>query len=91
MLRNKLINFLQWNDRNGCYTDTNCNIEGLEPLTLEEAFKRFIGALTDDMENWESIDITKALEENILIEKAIELLSESDTVKTYKKIIHLIQ
>lgn len=27
--RLKIANFLQWNDRHGCYTDENCDLEGV--------------------------------------------------------------
>ena len=27
--RNLLLQFLQWNDRNGCYTDENRDTEGI--------------------------------------------------------------
>jgi hypothetical protein len=33
-----LLDWLQWNDPNGWYTDRNVKIEGQEPLSLEEAW-----------------------------------------------------
>ncbi|POO86837.1 hypothetical protein [Clostridium sp. 3-3] len=39
--RKRIINFLQWNDRNGCYADENCDIEGVERMTYEDAVKYF--------------------------------------------------
>jgi len=35
--RNDVINWLCWNDRNGCYRDDDAIAEGYDPLTLEEA------------------------------------------------------
>jgi hypothetical protein len=43
-----IISFLQWNDRNGCYTDENCNIEGVERMTYEDAVKYFFGVMNED-------------------------------------------
>ena len=31
-----LINYCEWNDRNGCYSDVACDVEGLERPTIEE-------------------------------------------------------
>lgn len=35
--RQNLINWLVWNDPNGCYTDADCDLEGLPRLTLISA------------------------------------------------------
>lgn len=35
--RESLIAWLTWNDRNGCYTDEDCDCEGLPRLSLESA------------------------------------------------------
>jgi len=35
--RNDVINWLCWNDRNGCYRDDDAITEGYDPLTLEQA------------------------------------------------------
>jgi len=35
--RNDVINWLCWNDRNGCYRDDDAIAEGYDPLTLEQA------------------------------------------------------
>lgn len=47
-MREKIISFLQWNDRNGCYTDKNCDIEGVERMTYEDAVKYFFGVINED-------------------------------------------
>lgn len=46
--RINIINFLQWNDRNGCYTDENCDLEEVPRMTYEEAVKYFFGVINDD-------------------------------------------
>ena len=33
--RIKITEFLQWNDRNGCYTDENCDLEEVPRMTDE--------------------------------------------------------
>lgn len=33
MGRGQLIAWLEWCDPNGCYSDAQCEVEGLEPLT----------------------------------------------------------
>ena len=35
--RIKITEFLQWNDRNGCYTDENCDLEDIPRLTYDDA------------------------------------------------------
>lgn len=47
-MRNKITKFLQWNDRNGCYTDENCDLEEVPRMTYEEAVKYFFGVINDD-------------------------------------------
>ncbi|MBN1056817.1 hypothetical protein DVW05_15920 [Clostridium botulinum] len=44
----RITEFLQWNDRNGCYTDENCDIEGVERMTYEDAVKYFFGVMNED-------------------------------------------
>lgn len=46
--RKRIIEFLQWNDRNGCYTDENCDLEDIPRMTYEEAVKYFFGVVNDD-------------------------------------------
>ena len=46
--RKNIINFLQWNDQNGCYTDENCDSEDIPRMTYEEAIKYFFGVINAD-------------------------------------------
>ena len=46
--RIEITKFLQWNDRNGCYTDENCDLEELSRMTYEKAVKYFFGVINDD-------------------------------------------
>lgn len=43
-----ITNFLQWNDRNGSYTDENCDLEEIPSMTYEDAVKYFFGVMNDD-------------------------------------------
>ena len=45
--RIKILNFLQWNDRHGCYTDGNCDLEEVPRFTYDEAVKYFFGVIND--------------------------------------------
>ena len=45
--RERILNFLQWCDRHGCYTDDECDIEGFDRLTYEDAEKFFFGFLNE--------------------------------------------
>lgn len=47
-MRLRLTQFLQWNDRNGCYTDENCMVEECPKLTYEDTIKYFIIVLNED-------------------------------------------
>ena len=46
--RVRILNFLQWNDKHGCYTDENCDLEELPRFTYEDAVKYFFGVINDD-------------------------------------------
>jgi hypothetical protein len=43
-----ITKFLQWNDRNGCYIDDNCDLEEIPRMTYEDAVKYLFGVLNDD-------------------------------------------
>jgi hypothetical protein len=46
--RIRITEFLLWNDRNGCYTDENCDLEGIPRMTCEDALKYFFVVMNDD-------------------------------------------
>lgn len=37
-----ITKFLQWEDRNGRYTDENTDIEGIKRMSYEDALKYFL-------------------------------------------------
>jgi hypothetical protein len=43
-----ITKFLQWNDRNGSYTDENCDMEEIPRMIYEDAVKYFFGVINDD-------------------------------------------
>ena len=48
LYRKKILNFLQWNDKNGYYTDERCNLEKVPRLSFEESIKYFFGVINSD-------------------------------------------
>ena len=46
--RINITEFLQWNDRNGSYTDENCDLEEIPRMTYEDTIKYFFGVMNDD-------------------------------------------
>ena len=46
--RVRILNFLQWNDRHGCYTDENCDLEGVSRLSYNDAVNFFFGIINED-------------------------------------------
>lgn len=50
MENNRVIitKFLQWNDKNGSYTDENCDLEDIPRMTYEDTVKYFFGVINED-------------------------------------------
>lgn len=48
MERSRILDFLQWNDRNGCYTDENCDLEEVDRLSYNDAIKFFFGVMNEN-------------------------------------------
>ena len=46
--RIKITEFLQWNDRNGCYTDEICDLEEVPRMNYEDTVKYFFGVMNED-------------------------------------------
>lgn len=46
--RLRILNFLQWNDRHRCYTDENCDSEGVNKLSYNDSVKFFFGVMNED-------------------------------------------
>ena len=100
-MRNKILSFLQWNDRNGCYTDENCDLEEVPRMTYEEAVKYFFGVINDDFyyriaDNIFELtydEVIKYAKENNIYENTMNKLqilidAESDDDKLYRSILN---
>lgn len=98
--RIKITKFLQWNDRNGYYTDENCNIEGVERMTYEDAVKYFFGVMnedfyyhiTDNIFELTYEDVIRYAKENNLYDKTMSKLNslvnaEIIDTKLYKSLL----
>ena len=48
LIRTKILAFLQWNDKNGYYTDERCDFEEVQKLSLEESIKYFFGIINSE-------------------------------------------
>ena len=48
LIRTKILAFLQWNDKNGYYTDERCDLEEVQKLSLEESIKYFFWVINSD-------------------------------------------
>ncbi|WP_297639048.1 hypothetical protein [uncultured Clostridium sp.] len=46
--KEKITWFLQWNDKNGWYTDERCDLEEAKKMTYKEAVKYFFGVLNEE-------------------------------------------
>lgn len=84
--RIKITKFLQWNDKNGYYTDEECDLEEEPRMTYEEAVKYFFGVLNDDF----YYNIADNVFE-LTYEEVINCAKENDFYdKTYEKLMLLI-
>jgi len=48
MTRYEMINWLCWNDPNGCYADDECDAEGIPRLTVEIAKEIIVDQINRD-------------------------------------------
>ena len=98
--RVKIIEFLQWNDKNGCYTDENCDLEDVPRMTYEDAIKYFFGIINDDfyysvVDNIFELsyeEVIKYAKDNNFYDKTIEKLNlliseEKSTIELYKRLL----
>lgn len=47
--REYLLDMLQWNDSNGCYTDRLAESEGIRPTSKDEAVELIVETVSDQM------------------------------------------
>lgn len=48
LIRIRILDFLQWNDKNGYYTDEICDLENIPCLTIEDGIKFFFCVINSD-------------------------------------------
>lgn len=95
-----LTKFLQWNDRNGFYTDENCDLEDIPRLTYEEAQKysfvvinkEFYDEIIEDITELDYDEVIKYAKVNNFYDKTLEKLdllynSEDITYELYRVLI----
>ena len=98
--RINITKFLQWNDRNGYYTDENCDLEEEPRITYEDAIKYFFGVLNDDFyyniaDNIFELtyeEVIKYAKDNGFYDKTYEKLkllisNENPTVEFYRSLL----
>lgn len=94
------IQFLQWNDGNGCYTDENCDLEDIPRMTYEDAVKYFFAvmnddfyySITDDIFELSYEEVIKYAKDNNFYDSTYEKLNllinnEKPTIEFYKSLI----
>ncbi|HHD2783226.1 TPA: hypothetical protein ACOTHR_003820 [Clostridium perfringens] len=86
LIRRKILNFLQWNDKNGYYTDERCDLEEVPRMTYEDSIKYFFGVLNEDF-YYNLVDNIFELEYDKVIKYA---KNNGFYEKTYKKLNLLI-
>lgn len=57
--REEITRFLQEDDRNGCYTDSNCDIEGLPRMTYQDCAEMLVRGLCQMYGKPETYDLEK--------------------------------
>ena len=98
--RKNIINFLQWNDQNGCYTDENCDLEEVTRMTYEESVKYFFCVvntdayyeLSDTMADLEYGEVIQYAKDNNFYNKTMEKLSklinvDNPTIELYNSLV----
>ena len=98
--RKVIVEFLQWNDKNGCYTDENCDSEDVPRMTYEEAIKYFFGVVNGDayseisesMADIEYEQVINFAKQNGFYDETLDKLSKlisktSNTVEVYKSLL----
>lgn len=100
-VRIALTNFLQWNDRNGVYSDQECEILGIDNLTIEESiisffYNMWIDIYSEYEESAFEIGLSKCVEiaqANNIFDKGMALINQIVTdpsENTYRNVVNHI-
>jgi len=95
--REKILEFLQWNDRNGCFTDINCKKEKLKPLSKKDSLKIFFTVVNEDLTELNPLEyeypylVKNLKEKNLYFSTMVKLeyLLENSSSEGYRKLINL--
>lgn len=87
--RENILQFLQWNDRHGCYTDENCDLEDVSRLSYNDAVKFFFGVMNEDF-YYSKVDNIFELSYDETIEYAKQNGFYDSTVKKLEKLLQEI-
>ena len=90
-----ITKFLQWNDKNGSYTDIMCDLEEVSRTTYEDAEKYFFSiinedfyyGITDNIFELTYDEVVKYAKENNLYDNTIEKLNSLLSGEKYGKIV----
>ena len=86
LYRKNILNFIQWNDKNGYYTDERCVLEQVPKLSFKESIKYFFGVINSDF-YYNIVD--KILE--LSFDKTIEYAKSNEFfTETCNKLIKLL-
>lgn len=99
LIRRKILKFLQWNDKNGYYTDERCALEEVPRMTYEDSIKYLFGVFNEDL-YYSIADNMFELEFNEVVEYAKEkevyqstyerinkLIISTESIEFYRKLI----
>lgn len=101
--REIILEFLQWNDKNGCLTDEKCRKQGDKPFGKKDTLKLFYGAVNQDLFVGQRDDnplsftypevmwIAKEKKVYFSTTTKLKMLLENNCEKTYQKIIDMIK
>lgn len=101
--REVILKFLQWNDKNGCFTDENCKEQGQKIFGKRDTQKMFFDVVNSDFllgERYENplrftyaevLWIAKGKNVYFSTITKLKMLLENNSEKTYQKIIDMIK
>lgn len=101
--REIILEFLQWNDKNGCFTDKKCKEQGQKPFGKRDTLKMFFDVVNQNLfvgekdENPLSFTYPEVLwiakGKNVYFSTTtkLKMLLDNNSQKTYQKIIDMIK
>ncbi|AMN30856.1 hypothetical protein [Clostridium perfringens] len=99
LIRRKVLNFLQWNDKNGYYTDERCDLEEVPRMTYEDSIKYLFGVFNEELyyniaDNMFELDFNEVIEYakekgvyQSTYERINKLICSIETIELYRNLI----